>query len=244
MPHCAIFADTQDEPASVYKWLDWLETKLPFPVHRVTAAKLSEAATRIRVSANGNRYFDIKLPAFTLSPAGKAGMISMRNCTEDFKILPIRREMLKVARISPRTKDVHVIQWIGISTDEAHRMKSFRGKWAVNRWPLIDLQMKRRDCLKWMQAHGFPEPPRSACIYCPFHHDNQWREIKNTSPAEFDQAVQLERRLNEVRGTTKGTMFFHASRVPLDQVDLSTDIERGQGMLAGFGNECEGMCGV
>ena len=36
MPTCAIFADTQDEPASVYKWLDWLEPKLPFPslIHR------------------------------------------------------------------------------------------------------------------------------------------------------------------------------------------------------------------
>jgi len=25
MPTAAIFADTQDEPASVYRWLDWLE---------------------------------------------------------------------------------------------------------------------------------------------------------------------------------------------------------------------------
>ncbi len=32
MPTAAIFADTQDEPASVYKWLDWLEKQLPFPV--------------------------------------------------------------------------------------------------------------------------------------------------------------------------------------------------------------------
>ena len=32
MPTAAIFADTQAEPASVYKWLDWLEAQLPFPV--------------------------------------------------------------------------------------------------------------------------------------------------------------------------------------------------------------------
>lgn len=36
MPDAAIFADTQAEPQSVYKWLDWLEMQLPFPVHRVT----------------------------------------------------------------------------------------------------------------------------------------------------------------------------------------------------------------
>jgi 3'-phosphoadenosine 5'-phosphosulfate sulfotransferase (PAPS reductase)/FAD synthetase len=39
MPAAAIFADTQDEPASVYRWLDWLEKQLPFPVYRVTAGK-------------------------------------------------------------------------------------------------------------------------------------------------------------------------------------------------------------
>ena len=38
--------------------------------------------------------------------------------------------------------------------------------------------------------------------------------------------------------------FLHASLTPLGEVDFSTDTERGQGMLAGFGNECEGMCGV
>ena len=36
MPKAAIFADTEAEPASVYKWLEWLERQLPFPVHRVT----------------------------------------------------------------------------------------------------------------------------------------------------------------------------------------------------------------
>jgi len=33
MPDCAVFADTQVEPQSVYRWLDWLEKQLPFPVH-------------------------------------------------------------------------------------------------------------------------------------------------------------------------------------------------------------------
>jgi len=44
MPDAAIFADTQAEPVSVYRWLDWLETQLQFPVHRVTAGNLSLVA--------------------------------------------------------------------------------------------------------------------------------------------------------------------------------------------------------
>ena len=37
-------------------------------------------------------------------------------------------------------------------------------------------------------------------------------------------------------------MFAHRSLVPLEEVDLSTDFDRGQMSL--FGEEGEGMCGV
>lgn len=35
MPIAAVFADTGDEPKTVYKWLEYLGTQLPFPVYRV-----------------------------------------------------------------------------------------------------------------------------------------------------------------------------------------------------------------
>src|SRR3974390_579659 len=46
MPDCAIFADTQWEPKIVYSHLDWLcsGNVLPFPVYRVTAGDLRQAA--------------------------------------------------------------------------------------------------------------------------------------------------------------------------------------------------------
>ena len=36
LPDAAIFADTGWEPQGVYDHLDWLETQLPYPVHRVS----------------------------------------------------------------------------------------------------------------------------------------------------------------------------------------------------------------
>ena len=45
MPVAAIFADTQNEPKSVYVWLDWLEKQLPFPVNLVTQGNLAELKT-------------------------------------------------------------------------------------------------------------------------------------------------------------------------------------------------------
>lgn len=249
MPSAAIFADTQDEPASVYKWLDWLETKLPFPIYRVTAGRLSDGATRIRTSKKGGQYYDIKLPYFTRSSEGKQGMMGMRNCTEDYKILPIRKALRALALPDPQRKKQatkYVMQWIGISLDEVQRMKTSRDWWIENRWPLIDMKMSRHDCLRWMKNAGFPTPPRSACIYCPFHSNAEWRRLKAEDPQAFAEAVAFEKRVQLARahGLQRTEIFLHRSLVPLDKVDFSTDTERGQSLLAGFNNECEGMCGV
>lgn len=36
-------------------------------------------------------------------------------------------------------------------------------------YPLVDRRMARHDCLNWMAKQGYPKPPRSACIGCPYH---------------------------------------------------------------------------
>lgn len=68
MPDCAIFADTGSEPRKVYEWLDWLETKLPFPVHRVM--KDGGLLNNIVESINGRRFAGA--PFFTESPRAVA----------------------------------------------------------------------------------------------------------------------------------------------------------------------------
>lgn len=143
--------------------------------------------------------------------------------------------------------DPLVVAWIGISLDEVQRMKPARQPWIRNRWPLIEDSMKRHDCLRWMEANGYPEPPRSACTYCPFHSDREWRRLRDGEPKDFAKAVQFERDLQAVKAKTnnmKGIPFLHSSLKPLSDVDFSTDTERGQGVLHGFGAECEGLCGV
>lgn len=233
MPECAIFADTGDEPASVYAWLDWLEKQLPFPVYRVTAGVLSEEVTRVRVSKSGNKYLKPMPPAFL---KGDGVGIAIRQCTVNHKIEPIRKKL----------RELHqgrgVVQWIGISMDEVIRMKPSRDAWCVNVWPLIDRGMTRRDCLKWMEVKGYPKPPRSACVYCPYHSNAEWRRLKNEEPEEFQRAVDFEKRLQKAAEQTmfNASLYLHRSCVPLSEAPLAAD--DGQPSL--FGNECEGMCGV
>lgn len=244
MPTAAIFADTKAEPASVYKWLDWLEQQLPFPVHRVTQGEgLAKDALRVRERKDKQgSWVPSGIPHFSINQDGSNGH-GPRQCTHDFKLAPIMREARRLMKAHGTKK---VIQWIGISLDEAHRMKPSRVKYATNIWPLVDLGMKRHDCLLWMQKRGFPKPPRSACVFCPYHSDAEWRRLRDEEPEEFAKAVAFEREYSAAKiKTVRKTgfvPFLHSQRVPLDQVNLSTDEDNGQQVM--FGNECEGMCGV
>jgi hypothetical protein len=245
MPTAAIFADTQDEPQGVYDWLDWLEKQVPFPVHRVTAGRLSSEALRLHKSRDGRTISRTVVPMFTLAADGEIGRVGHRTCTADFKLKPILKAARKLASIRRGQKHVGVIQWIGISRDESLRMKPSKEPWAECRWPLIELRMTRQDCLEWMAAKGFPVPPRSACVFCPFHSLAEWRRLQTEEPAEFQRAVDFEKQLQSVKSQTdnmRDVPYLHRSCKPLDQIDFRSDIERGQ-TLIDWQDECTGMCG-
>lgn len=240
MPSAAIFADTQAEPTAVYEWLAWLEKQLPFPVRRVTQGNLAKDSVKMRVNeVTGLPYYKTLIPAFVATGAGR-GML-MRKCTTDYKVIPLVRE---AKRLMKESEAARVVQWIGISLDESRRMKPSREKAIEHRWPLIEEKMSRWDCIRWMKRNGYPEPPKSACVFCPYHSDGYWRKLRDESPADFERAVSYEREFQKAcsSGGAREPAFLHASLMPLDQVDFSTDVERGQQEL--FGVECEGLCGV
>lgn len=246
MPTAAIFADTQAEPQSVYRWLDWLEKQLPFPVYRVTAGSLENTTLTIHRRRDGNGYWIASgIPHYSLNRDGSIGH-GRRQCTHDFKLTPLYKKQREIGNIKRGQNTLGVISWIGISRDEIQRMKESRVPWIEHRWPLVDMAMTRNDCLKWMQVHGFPKPPRSACVFCPYHSDSEWRRLRSEEPLEFERAVKFDeeyRRLKIQTVSHKGFVpYLHNSLKPLGEVDFSTEEERGQ--LNFFENECEGMCGV
>lgn len=244
-----IFADTQDEPQSVYDWLDWLEKQLPWPVHRVTAGRLSDMALTMRVTKDGRRYSRSDIPVFTLNSDGSIGKVMNRSCTVDFKIRPILKKLRQLAKVKRGQKAPVVVQWIGISLDEQQRMKHSRDPWAVCQWPLIEKRIERRHCFLWMERHGYPEPPRSSCVFCPYHRDSEWRRLQVDEPEAFEAAVAFEKSLQEAKGMSENfhsKPFLHKSCKPLETIDFRSDVERGQNLLPldDWQDECDGMCGV
>lgn len=238
MPDCAIFADTQWEPQGVYDWLTWLESQLPFPVYRVTKGSLR--ASLVRVGEDGQKRF-ASAPFFV---AG--GGLVRRQCTREYKVEPIEKAIREMIGLQPRQrapKGPVVEQWIGISTDEMQRMRINRRKFIQHRWPLIEMKMSRKDCLKWMEDRQYPKPSKSARIGCPFHDNKTWRDMRDNDPVSWADALEVDTAIR-AQGPLKGMnrlQFMHRSLKPLAEAPI--DLEES---IAGdlFAEDCEGMCGV
>ena len=241
MPECAIFADTQFEPKGVYTHLDWLEEQLPFPVYRVTAGDIRADHLAGR-NTTGQRF--ASMPLFT----AKGGM-GGRQCTAEYKISPVRKKLreligLKYRQRAPKHSVINL--WMGISTDEAPRMKPSRHPFYTHIFPLIDARISRNDCEVWFSRHYLGRTlSKRACVACPFHNDALWRDMKINDPDSFAAAVEFDHAIRENGSILKGykeQQYVHRSCKPLAEVDFRNLEDLGQ--LNFFENECEGMCGV
>lgn len=237
MPDCAIFADTGWEPQAVYDHLRWLTSPnvLPFPVHIVSAGNI-RSDILARSNTTGGRFAAV--PWFMLMPDGVHAM-GRRQCTKEYKLRPVQRKVREL--LGGKTPRGGAEVWVGISTDEAICMKPSRVQYIVNRWPLIESNVSRQDCLSWLRRNGYPQAPKSSCIGCPFHNREQWLDLKK-NPKEWADAVEVDAAIRHQSGF-RGQQFMHRSLVPLDQVDFRTKAEKAN-QTDLFMNDCEGMCGV
>lgn len=241
----AIFADTGWEPGVVYRHLEWLETHTAgrIPIYRVSAGNIRNDV----IGSVGTDGDSSRNPPFWVEGADGRAAPLRRKCTSHYKILPIDkkvRELLGVAPGRPVKRGTVVEKWLGISTDEATRIKPSGHKWMVNRYPLIERGMSRRDCLAWLAHRGHPEPPKSACIGCPYRSDASWIAMRERERAEFDDAVAFERSiLGGINGTNKPGIYLHRSLRPLDQVGFKPMVT-ALPLFSDFTEECAGICGV
>lgn len=285
----AVFADTQWEPKAVYTHLEWLiatAARHGIEVLKGTRGDLrADAIRKTGGKASGDPEYKrwASMPLYVLNPDGSIGIIN-RQCTSEYKIEVVerivRRDLLglKPRQVAPANAVEH---WFGISADETQRMRKSPNHWQTFRYPLVhDVNSPRKDtlfgrgydrqdCKEWLRDKVPHEVPRSACIGCPYHSDEEWLRLKTEAPEEWADAVAFD---NEIRaasaaqaegkvGRLVGLPYLHRSCVPLDQVVFdgravkvqmvvdSDDGSKGPRVPltltdSGMGNECMGMCGV
>ncbi len=141
------------------------------------------------------------------------GAPGTRSCTADFKI-KVTGKWLKAhgaSATSPATLG------IGISVDEIQRANNRRHE-AHERivYPLLDLRMRRNDCMRLIADEGLPVPPKSSCFFCPFHRPGTWLDMARDEPSLFARACELEDTLNERRAMLgKDPVFLTRFAAPL-----------------------------
>jgi len=244
-----LFADTGDEPDYVYSQVGYLKGRLQLinvPLEIVSIGDM------IKHYHEPWRRF-ATLPVFTKLGDNIGKM--PRHCTHDYKINPIekrvRRGLLELGKATEQSngairinKGVQIECWLGISLDEVQRMKENKHKWVFNRWPLIEKRMTRLDCSNWLSQRGLPVPRKSSCRICPYHNDDHFRWMKDYRPDDWKHVVEFDDFLRNGNGkittSARGELFLHKSCVPMSEVDLSNQQDKGQ--LEMFDVCDEGYC--
>jgi len=242
----AIFADTQEEPDSVYEHLDWLEQQGGVPILKDSAGRIGDDLLKGE-NSTGQQFAAI--PCFTTA-GSSVGQIR-RQCTSEYKIRVVEQMIRRrVLGLKPRQhipKGAVFSQYMGFSFDEPGRAARAKGRFQQRGWkvgfPLFDMQWKRSDCAAYLEDRVPHFVPRSACVFCPYKSDREWLHLKETDSKGWARAVEIDEGMRKegvvFNRSVDASLWLHRSCRPLADADLG----KNQGEFD-FMAECEGGCGL
>ena len=212
-----VFADTGWERKRTYEAIEFLTDlgeKYGIPLHTVRHRNIKEDMANLD-------WKQLGMPFYILGKSKRYVPIR-RQCTKDYKILPIDK-FIKGQFNNSKKRPVNT--WIGFSLDEAIRMKPSRIKRTITRFPLIEMRMTRASCHEWIKAQEFPMPVKSACIGCPCHKDDTWADLDEDElqeAIEFDNMIRNRPILSsKEKGKVSREHKNHANPNQLELVDTS-----------------------
>ena len=243
----AIFADTGNEPQEVYDWFKFLKEKVSDKIN-IEIVRNEKNTGNIAEDLLTEVGFFASIPVYTVNKETDKKGITLRTCTDRYKIRPISEKIREILDIKTlRGKVVEIV--MGISSDEIQRAKYPPNKWQVNCYPLVENNISRHQCLEYFGKLGLPQPPRSACIICPYHSQHEWKRLKDNYPKEFEYAVNFDNKLRESGSQSQfvnkldSELYLYKERIPLKDASFDeVSSDKYQGSL--FDDECEGYCGV
>lgn len=185
-------------------------------------------------------YVDDGGPPIGIHLEGERSGMLRRQCTGDWKLLPMRRWISKELKRRGLTKTEGVVNlWLGITLDEIGRVKKSDVKYIKNTYPLLDFfdtPWTREQLIDWLETNGFDIPPKSACVFCPFHDRELWREIKSSD--DWSYALEIDSAIRHKRAGYN--CYLLSARQPLETYDFE---EKDTGQMGLWEDaECEGVC--
>lgn len=191
MVHKIVFSDTGGEKPHTYDYIhyfsDWL-VKEGFPAIEWTKKG------GIQETLEENCYRMNSLPSIAYG---------FKTCSSKFKIEPQDRELNRWDLARKQWKSGgKVLKFIGYDADEPHRVKNYDDKKFDVRYPLIDWDMGREECLNSIKSVGLDLPGKSSCFFCPSSKPAEILELKEQYPELFERALAIERQadLKKIKG--------------------------------------------
>ena len=237
----AVHSDTTWERSSTYafaaEWMPWLETHgvrvvtvsdpdiagavvdnhggLFIPAYTLQPEHIVVSDGRYAIDENEDGdliyEYDPEMDGKEIKIPASKGQLR-RQCTNRWKIQPMRRYIS--TQLKSKTPGA-VEQWLGITLDEYQRAKDSDVQYIKHRFPLLEMNYSRADCLAWLERHGLPSPGKSACTFCPYHNRITWERMKREDGHDWRQAVDVDARIRDKRPPYP--LFVHPARVPLPE---------------------------
>lgn len=194
-PDLILFADTGGERPETY-------------VHRDTVSDWCERVgfPRIVTVSEGK-----SLESDCLNRAALPGIAyGFKSCSDHYKIRPQKRWLKENGVAAPWF-------WVGIDAGEVHR-----AKYAETRYPLIEWDWGRDECVEAIERAGLPQPGKSACFFCPSSKPREILELKRTHPELLQRALAMEAaaELTSVKGLGRSFAWRDLVRYSDAQMDM------------------------
>jgi hypothetical protein len=236
----AIFSDLGREGRKTYEYLEYLKQwqKANNGIEIIVRNERNLYNDLLNMTDERSRFSSI--PAYTESENGKEGMLR-RQCTGDYKIRVVDNAIRDIYGKESVDRRPKTEVWHGITMDEMGRMSIPQEAWKINVYPFTGYEADKQthdrkigwaqkktrgEVVQWYNVHDIPVPSKSSCIFCPYHSDYAWSQMKINEPEDFADAVAVDVAIRN--STKKGIdqqVYLHKSLKPLFEVRFNHTME-------------------
>lgn len=211
-----IFCDLGFEPS-------WVEKQADF-VHRACASvgiryEKLDAPLHQDLMRNFGKKRVVSIPWWTLGQDGHKSKMP-RNCTLDYKVQIIskyvRWELLgykKWQRLRDEDRKAHEMH-MGFGFEEKRRCKESTNPMFVNKFPLVEMMLERKDNYAYIKDVWGLDTKASACCFCPFHRNFFFKYLKEHEIVTYQELLKIDKLLqdNSPHPPVESELFISRSR--------------------------------
>lgn len=141
-----------------------------------------------------------------------------KTCSQKFKIEVQEKYCNNLELTRSEWADGNLItRLIGFDAGEPQRAKEYSDAKYINRFPLIEWNWFREDCMKAISRVGLPQPGKSSCFFCPSMKKAEIIQLSKRYPELAQRAIEMERNatLTTIKGL--GRSFSWESLIAADE---------------------------